>query len=62
MNYVNQYRVSIYDEQTHTGLLRHIYVRRGAQSGQILVCLVVNGRKLPHVPELLERLKKARSV
>ena len=58
MNYVNQYRVSVYDEQTHTGLLRHIYVRRGAQSGQILVCLVVNGRKLPHVPELIAALKK----
>ncbi len=28
MDYVNQYRVSVYDEQRHTGLLRHIYVRR----------------------------------
>lgn len=44
MDYVNQYRVSVYDEQRHTGLLRHIYVRRGAVSGQILVCLVVNGQ------------------
>ena len=56
--YANRYQVSAYDEQTHTGLLRHIYVRRGAVSGQILVCLVVNGRKLPHVPELIEMLKK----
>ena len=58
VDYVNQFRVSVYDEQTHKGLLRHIYVRRGAVSGQVLVCLAVNGRKLPHVPELLERLKK----
>ena len=58
ISYVNQYRVSVYDEQTHKGLLRHIYVRRGAQSGQILVCLVVNGRKIPHVPELIAALKK----
>ena len=58
MDYVNQYRVTAYDEQTHKGLLRHIYVRRGAVSGQILVCLVVNGRKLPHIPELIEKLKK----
>ena len=58
IDYVNQYRVAVYDEQTHTGLLRHIYVRRGAVSGQILVCLAVNGRKLPRVPELIERLKK----
>ena len=58
MDYVNQYRISTYDETTHSGLLRHIYVRRGEESGQILVCLVVNGEKLPHVPELVERLKK----
>ena len=37
--------------------MRHIYVRRGVVSGQVLVCLVVNGRKIPHVPELVERLK-----
>ena len=58
IDYVNQFRVTAYDEEAHKGLLRHIYVRRGAVSGQILVCLVVNGRKLPHIPELLERLKK----
>ena len=58
MDYVNQYRITAYDETTHTGLLRHIYVRRGAVSGQILVCLVVNGRKLPRVEELLKRLQK----
>ena len=57
-DYVNQFRITAYDEENHKGLLRHIYVRRGAVSGQILVCLVVNGRKLPHIPELLERLKK----
>ena len=58
IDYMNQYRVTAYDETTRKGLVRHIYVRRGAVSGQILVCLAVNGRKLPHVPELVERLKK----
>ena len=58
IDYMNQYRVSAYDEVTLKGLVRHIYVRRGAVSGQILVCLVVNGRKLPHIPELLQRLQK----
>ena len=58
MDYVNQFRVSVYDESTGKGLLRHIYVRRGAVSAQILVCLVVNGRKLPHTDALLERLEK----
>lgn len=57
IDYVNHYRISAYDETTHKGLLRHIYVRRGAVSGQILVCLVINGRKLPHPESLIEKLK-----
>jgi len=57
IDYVNHYRISAYDEETHKGLLRHIYVRRGAVSGQVLVCLVVNGRKLPHAEDLIKRLQ-----
>ena len=58
IDYVNHFRVPVYDEASHTGLLRHIYVRRGAVSGQILVCLSCNGEKLPRVEALLDRLKK----
>ena len=58
MDYVNQFRVSVYDEASHKGLLRHIYVRRGAVSGQILVCLAVNGEKLPKPEALIIRLQK----
>ena len=58
IDYVNHYRISAYDEATQKGLLRHIYVRRGAVSGQVLVCLVVNGRKLPHAEDLIDRLQK----
>ena len=58
MDYVNQYRVTTYDEASHKGLLRHIYVRRGNVSGEILVCLVINGNKIPKPEALIERLKK----
>ena len=58
MDYVNQFRISVYDEVAHKGLLRHIYVRRGVVSGQVLVCLVCNGSRLPKVEELLKRLEK----
>ena len=58
IDYVNHYRVTAYDEETQKGLLRHIYVRRGAVSGQVLVCLVLNGRKLPHTEDLIGRLQK----
>ena len=58
IDYVNQFRVSVYDETAHSGLLRHIYVRRGAVSGQVLVCLVVTGSRIPKADALIERLKK----
>jgi len=57
IDYVNQNKVSVYDETTQKGLLRHIYVRRGVVSGQVLVCLVVNGRKLLKVENLIEKLQ-----
>ena len=58
MDYVNQYRISVYDEKAHKGLLRHIYVRRGVVSGQILVCLVVNGPSIPKEQALIARLRQ----
>lgn len=60
IGYVNQFHVSVYDETAHKGLLRHIYVRRGAVSGEILVCLVVNGEKLPRAEVLIDRLKQVK--
>ena len=57
IDYVNHYRVSAYDETARKGLLRHIYVRRGVVSGQILVCLAINGRKIPHPEDLIARLQ-----
>ena len=57
VEFCNHYRIPAYDEKAHKGLLRHIFVRRGAVSGEILVCLVVNGRSLPHANELAKRLQ-----
>ena len=56
--YMNRNNVPAYDEITHTGLVRHIYVRRGAVSEQILVCLAINGRKIPQAHRLVADLKK----
>ena len=58
IRHMNGYRIPAYNEQCHTGLVRHIYVRRGAVSGQVLVCLAVNGRSIPRQAELIEELKK----
>ncbi len=57
MAHMNRHKISVYDEKTHKGLLRHIYVRRGTVSGQILVCLSINGRAFPKAEALIEALK-----
>ena len=46
-----------YSEETGKGLVRHIFLRRGAHSGQIMVCLVCTCAKLPYAEELCTRLK-----
>ena len=57
MDHWNKYRISVYDETTHKGLLRHIYVRKGWVSGELLVCLAINGDRVPHDDELIQQLK-----
>ncbi len=58
IDYMNQNRVPAYDEATHQGLVRHIFVRKGVVSGEILVCLVCNGRKIPQAHRLIGALRK----
>ena len=47
-----------YDEQSGKGLVRHIFLRRGAHSGQIMVCLVCTQAKLPHAEQLCTVLRE----
>lgn len=57
--WMKKYKVAPYDEETGKGLVRHIYVRKGFASGEILVCIVANGSTLPHEDALIEALKKS---
>ena len=56
--YIARFGVKGYDETTGKGLLRHLYVRTN-QKGESLICLLVNGERLPHEPELVELLHQA---
>ena len=49
-------QLSVYDEESGQGLLRHLYLRRGEVSGRILLTLVVNGDAIPDEGELCDRL------
>ena len=45
MEYVNKNAIPAYDELTGSGALRHIYLRRGEHTGQIMLCLVLTSKK-----------------
>ena len=55
--WAREYKISGYEEETGKGLLRHIFLRRGFSTGEILLCLVLNGKSLPHGKELWEKLQ-----
>lgn len=54
--FLKETNVSCYDERTGKGLLRHLYLRRAEVTGQIMVCLVLNGARLPHAERFLALL------
>ncbi len=55
--WIREAGVSLYEETTRRGLLRHIYIREGAKSGELMVCLVCTSGKLPQAEVLVEALK-----
>jgi len=56
-DWAREYKISGYEEETGKGLLRHIFLRKGFSTGEILLCLVLNGKSLPHGKELWEKLE-----
>ena len=56
--YIASCGVSCYDEKTRRGLVRHLYIRTNG-AGQSLICVVVNGKKLPREEELVRLLRQA---
>ena len=57
-DWAREYKISGYEEETGKGLLRHIFLRKGFSTGEILLCLVLNGKSLPHGKELWEKLQR----
>ncbi|MBO5357768.1 MAG: 23S rRNA (uracil(1939)-C(5))-methyltransferase RlmD [Clostridia bacterium] len=56
--FVRQYSISIYNEEKHKGLLRHLYIRKGEISSEIMVCFVINGDKLPNAEIIIAELQR----
>lgn len=56
LTFMERHRIEPYDEEQHKGLVRHVLIRYGFATDEIMVCLVVNGRKIPHVEALTKEL------
>lgn len=56
--WMKENRVEPYDEESGRGLIRHVLVRESERTGQVMVCLVINGERLPAAEALVNRLRK----
>ncbi len=57
LDYMRENHVEPYDEVTGKGLVRHILIRYGFKTKEIMVCIIINGRKIPNAAGLVEKLK-----
>ena len=58
IDFMEKYHISAYDEKTGKGLVRHVLIRCGFSSQEKMVCLIINGKSLPHGEKLVEALRK----
>ena len=58
--FMEEYHIAPYEEELHKGLIRHVLIRKGFTTGELMVCLVLNGdvKKLKAPKVLVERLVK----
>ena len=56
VDFMNEYHLTAYDEETQRGLVRHVLIRYGFTTKEIMVCLVINGDNLPHSEKLVDKL------
>lgn len=54
--FLEEFHISIYDENENKGLVRHILTRVGFTTGELMVCIIINGGDLPHKEELIQSL------
>lgn len=60
--WMEQYQIEPYDEKSGTGLVRHILIRYGFSSKQLMVCIIVNGKSLPKAKELIDKLIRIKGM
>lgn len=54
---IQKYKLSIYNEETHKGILRHLVIKTGIYTGEIMVIIVINSKTLPYIKEIASDLQ-----
>ena len=57
LKWANEVRPSVYNENDHSGILRHLYLRYAEKTGELMVCIVANADRLPKEKELVDVLR-----
>ena len=58
LDFMEEFDIPAYDEAKHKGLVRHVLLRYGFKTDEIMVCLVINGKTIPHCHDLVGRLRQ----
>lgn len=62
LSFMKKYKISAYDEETGKGLVRHVLIRVGFTTREIMVCLIINGKELPNSQKLVDCLQKIKGM
>ena len=62
LDYIDEFHIPVYDETTGRGLIRHVLIRKGFNTGEIMCCLVSTSEELPHSDQLTEKLMEISGV
>lgn len=62
ISFMKENQITAYDEETGKGLVRHVLIRVGFTTREIMVCLIINGKELLHGDKLVERLKEIKGM
>ncbi|MBO5747173.1 MAG: 23S rRNA (uracil(1939)-C(5))-methyltransferase RlmD [Clostridia bacterium] len=55
--FLSENNISVYNEELHKGLVRHIYFRKAVVTNEIMVCIILNGDNLPYLDNFIEKMK-----
>ncbi|WP_298842432.1 23S rRNA (uracil(1939)-C(5))-methyltransferase RlmD [Clostridium sp.] len=56
--WIKEFNIQCYNEENHKGILRHVMIRKGSKTGQVMVVLVTNGKSLPYKEEFIAIVTK----